>query len=808
MKNTITRSPEWWSWKKILEEIPCLGVPHFQRGQVWAQGNRAALLESMLEASPCGTFVLWRPENQKNPKSIGIPLHEDLQVKEETAWIVDGQQRTKTLLAVFQQIIFAGEILGTEICDELRKYLPSHDSFKVGEDKRTWYVALPRLTSMAESFGDWAEHSHTLNGPPFREYAVRGRKNQRLPQGMVPLGVLIAQRTPFSNLTVKKQVRDAFLTRNVKSLDSLIPWWFQFLTGLPFELSDGDVNEDRWNKLEEKDIPKLLALFESDPHTLQSFQDMFTGPRFAAGYLPPKEISTAINAYVRINRAGIRVQKEEQALALLSRWDDKLLARLASFIHRRDNPELPIDSASDLEGSLSSHRSLLVHGSDKQMGFSLWMTTVTRYTALFMSANTARHWHRVSAIDKKSFEGELERFPLDRHQYDGPKDLISAAAEQASRALLLIDRIVSDELYLDHRMARMDTGSFLPMLDLLAHLKPEEFRIAESCMEVRKVIARLLHLTMLHPYLDQAEMQALTDAVHGPVEQEKDGQWRWWSLLDGAGQPGPRSEVGASLASYTHTLHDIWKKELKIEGPLAKSGRMSRMLEWASNQFREDLKYANSLQSRTVGWLYAIERRNKARELRWHSQAVEDSASGISPSSPAACWDAEPLAAYPGKPYMYPEKQHIIPFSKGKKLAEKGGGRATKSGANAIGNLTWISQRQNGFEHGLSDRWSVFDEDHDRDNLEARGMLAEVDPAQGIEAKRALDLYREIITLSTSPENLEGGPAFERLKKLFEVFRVTRVAWMQQQMEEWLRDESPQVSSDWLLDYAIIVEES
>ena len=65
---------------------------------------------------------------------------------------------------------------------------------------------------------------------------------------------------------------------------------------------------------------------------------------------------------------------------------------------------------------------------------------------------------------------------------------------------------------------------------------------------------------------------------------------------------------------------------------------------------------------------------------------------------------------------LYPEKQHIVPFTFARGIVGKGGTRATASPANAIGNLTWLSHRQNGLE-ALADRWTVMDRERDGENL-------------------------------------------------------------------------------------------
>ena len=86
----------WWSWIDVVRNVGRLGVPNFQRGAVWEPSNRTALLESMYEQSPCGSFVFWEPEEDGVPRRHGVPLRA---FDEGTAplWIVDGQQRMSSL---------------------------------------------------------------------------------------------------------------------------------------------------------------------------------------------------------------------------------------------------------------------------------------------------------------------------------------------------------------------------------------------------------------------------------------------------------------------------------------------------------------------------------------------------------------------------------------------------------------------------------------------------------------------------------------------------------------------------------------
>jgi len=52
-----------WTVREVLERVPQLGIPHFQRGLVWGVESRAALLESLFFDTPCGSFVLWEPKD-------------------------------------------------------------------------------------------------------------------------------------------------------------------------------------------------------------------------------------------------------------------------------------------------------------------------------------------------------------------------------------------------------------------------------------------------------------------------------------------------------------------------------------------------------------------------------------------------------------------------------------------------------------------------------------------------------------------------------------------------------------------------
>ncbi len=101
--------PIWWSWEQVIQHADRLGIPNFQRGAVWDSSNRAALLESLYEASPCGTLVVWEPEDTGDPTRHGTRLEGAFAPDARPMWLVDGQQRCRTLLGVFKDLI-SGEV--------------------------------------------------------------------------------------------------------------------------------------------------------------------------------------------------------------------------------------------------------------------------------------------------------------------------------------------------------------------------------------------------------------------------------------------------------------------------------------------------------------------------------------------------------------------------------------------------------------------------------------------------------------------------------------------------------------------------
>lgn len=77
----------------LLEHRFRLGLPHFQRGQVWGEDSYSRLLESLMWDTPCGSIILWVPPAPAADHGVfadwGTTTLEYL--------VVDGQQRLTAL---------------------------------------------------------------------------------------------------------------------------------------------------------------------------------------------------------------------------------------------------------------------------------------------------------------------------------------------------------------------------------------------------------------------------------------------------------------------------------------------------------------------------------------------------------------------------------------------------------------------------------------------------------------------------------------------------------------------------------------
>jgi hypothetical protein len=847
------QTPDWWSWQTILENAHCLGIPNFQRGAVWDLGNRVALLESLYEQSPCGSFVFWQPDDDSsNPERHGVPLV----VFRDPAplWLVDGQQRTRALLDTFLQILEphtksqplrlvreadlnALRLMGRYLIETDHRETDDSDQgddcFEAVNEMFLWMVVLPAMPifdgKRKPFFGKYSESRFVQRGSMFRRFHPRARSrwNEKgqlkpvppIPPGTIPLAALITTGGVFVSTELRIQARTALQTfqsesPDLNSLDDLLPWGPQFVTGHAFESPASPTVQARpmtWSDIVKRrsensiieQVQRIEDLFKDSKRSVfKRFPEMITGKRIAVDWLPRCSVSTAINAYVRINRAGIRVRAEEQALALLTRARSTLLDDFAHYIGRRDKV------------IVEDQRALLAHESVCQMGFSVWMATVTRYSALFLLGDTARKWLWTKAIEKTTFSNRIDRVGPDETEtgrstwadtFASPNELILEASSRVTEALLLIDDILSTELFWDHRMARTQFASLQPLIDLFSRIPIPEVQQLGKDQSFREALAKIMLWTLHFPYIDKPSMETLVIAIHGINEEtakKEASPLPTWSTTGKGGLEELQANIRAALRRYTYQLKELWsskpdfsKADSSLPG-MNLNQEIDILNNFAIKSFDKETREAKSLQHRCVGWLYSIERRNGATEFSWAAQFsgnTKDAAQGIPQTSDVLPGELPlgRLSAGSIANKTYPEKQHIVPFVYAAKIVNKGGTRATVSLANAIGNLTWLSRRQNSLE-GLADRWTVMDVDVDRKNLQARGFLAVSN--FGERSPTVLEIYQEL--QSEIAKNESGN--MEYAYKLYHSLCQSRREWMVDQMHSWLFSDLSINAKRWL----------
>jgi hypothetical protein len=851
--------PGWWSWKEVVKNRRLLGIPHFQRGSVWDHGNRVALLESLYHASPCGSFVLWRPE--QGSKDVGGPLL--LSEAERGApwepsaalWLVDGQQRSRSLLALYKELLRNNDASNRLICrsdlarleaswpqktssvvDEASLSLPDEESAENGkvdsdalasEQKQEgdagtqeltpdsiWFVSLPAMQLSHRKngkplFATWGDKTKTTRGSMFRlmtpamkRFNERGKDipNPSAQHGLVPLAALIAlvdEDWSERRTRIAKTLNDfAAGAPDIEQLDALVPWGPHFVRSFAGEVrpKSADTYWYTW-----KDVPcsapyqspvqELAALFLAKNSPFESFRRMLEGDRFATGFLPSSSVREAIDAYVRINRAGIRVRTEERALAILTRVNPGVLDGLNAYLKDRHNGH-----------ALSDARSALTHDSDKELGFAPWMNTVVRYAALALVGRDAILWLNAEAADQREFLTTLDRIVTqtvtskDRERMRDPdanaQRLVADAIRRSSAALSLLDHLLCEELSLDHRMARPAIRPLIPLLDLLYYVEPEmleHWRDNKGASTVeRNALAGAVAISLIAPHQDAKEMRGLIDAVHSSMATVDPSKPKRFASSD----PEKRLKMGlrAYLAALTGSDNDpSWTAPSAGSITLsdtAQSGKkvLVPLQDRVSNLSKESASMNHSM----LGWLYAVERRNGAKEFSWEAQwegferdrsAASGGASrlGIPRSDFTSGYREEALSegrAGTTIGGLSPEKQHIVPFANVRGVLSEVG-RGGTSIAHRIGNFTWLSSRQNGLD-ALSNRWTVIDEAREGSNLAARGFSPEV-----------IDAYHGV------RDALLSAPPKERhaeVQSAFEGFAELRREWLVGQLMGWFEE--------------------
>ena len=76
-----------------------IGIPEFQRDLVWNDSKKVKLIDSIYNGFPIGTIMLWEPEELEN-----IEYRKSRVTVKAIQWLIDGQQRTRTLYEIFKEL--------------------------------------------------------------------------------------------------------------------------------------------------------------------------------------------------------------------------------------------------------------------------------------------------------------------------------------------------------------------------------------------------------------------------------------------------------------------------------------------------------------------------------------------------------------------------------------------------------------------------------------------------------------------------------------------------------------------------------
>ena len=859
----------WWSWADIVANAHRLGIPHFQRGSVWDASSRVALLESLQFRSPCGSMVVWpHPPKIKATASLGVPLldgHHFVDPK-KTLWLVDGQQRSRTLLGIFREAVNAeigferhrltsrghvsspwlaelnrlsngspalfGQLsedlqveLNGDIAEDAADELGQDGLGDAGNDATRpgavvgWFVSLSRASGSKRALEIFDDRSAAkAQYPAFRTYhfdstarrkAVKdaeesrdeGRKAQLAfnARFLFPLPLLFVAATQESRVALASAELKRIGARTAADLtdadcdwlDTSLPWGVGFVAQRP----DLSWREWRAQALPSASLTPLLHFaHEGVSSTLQALFGLFQAPQFARAALPKGTgFDDAVTTYVRINRAGVRVTAEERALATLSRFVERLPEKMAAFFALRDLPDEarqekmarwkaePSKPSSALMDLRIMDRSGLRHVANRSFAFDLWMRVVTRFAVLRILPATGIRWTDSAALDRPSVLAALEAHdetPLFR---DGKRrsPILSEATERASAAVLLVDDIFARELFLDDRMLRPELENVLSIFEHLSLLPMTRLLELYGDPVGRQQLAdlmlvgtfgfpfsaskRVTFLTKYHPPLGGSGFWKEHEK-HGFLleAQERDARRRWVHALDAARRQG--------------------------EAKVAEGQPLDRSVLFAKQSMQEQLAGARNMNHRSVRWLYALQRRLNATEFSWPAQ-YDCAASGRGISASGTRRDQSlPLSA--GKRgadggLLTGERQHVVPYAHGRALEGTQGqsGRSGNGDVNGVGNLTWLSSRQNALPDsgGLGANWAVFNAEPPL-NLRAH-FLAPFRDGEAEESPTVLDHYEQLAAWSAGPRSKAET---EAAAKTFQAFTTARVAWMQQAMSDWV----------------------
>lgn len=755
-------SIENWSIQKLLKESSSIGVPHFQRGYVWNEANISALLESLYFDTPCGNIVLWKIPKMDKSKSedYGVPLTAQNDKNKIEQFIIDGQQRTRSLLSVFCPGKGSTEAAGnsTENNDtEDKNDSDQSDENATDAQKHIPYVWAVNLARFAETVLD-DKYKDLLDFPShnpaglfvkirdpqkqkeaYIEYVKEKIKNVKAPKEDAT-NTKGDEKTKKQTITFSPEYRCQY---------NFIPLSFFFNLGDPANVTaknekemqytivpysslsrSSDVyseeNDDIFVKVKDendskKETEEKKRLFDKLPddaifikyketpqedtlkkllNTLKNKLEEMLERQLAVRVLNTTDLSDVIHTFIRINSGGKAVQEEE-----------KTLARLVQLSPEKTDDKEKKGAFSVLKdlfkeihpGEATGINEHLQRLKENRFGFRLFIRVFV------LAANY--HTGKAMGTQAMSFSAIQNNERLESEE--GQKKIPTIWDCVKSVTMAVYD-LLTENLHFDTLAFLPDSRSLRPVFMLL--IKYPKFMEDNKIKGAYKPHMAYILLSLLLGAGDSEIdiMNFVTQIRNSPLDgcsllkllttvpREKITVDKICEITGLKAEDDKLKQfIEATFLKDCKALMTIWEK-------IRNAGNAGSL----EDNLKEKFPKVNALTNRYILLLYVLERHLGAVDFYGESlKSITDENgknldfSRFSNSGREIKANMESVCGQSENP---PEKQHIVPYywlHNGGEDVEPTKGRKSNDYANNIGNITYISHELNHYETGLGKYW-------------------------------------------------------------------------------------------------------
>lgn len=786
---------------ELLKNSSSIGVPHFQRGYVWNESNISALLESLYFDTPCGNIVLWKiPEMDKSKsEDYGVPLtarNKQNDKKDQntqnniTQFIIDGQQRTRSLLSVFcpDSNSTKDAVNSTENSDSEDKNACEQSDENVTDNQKhipyIWAVNLARfaekvLDKQYQGLLDFPSHNpaglfvkirdphkqkeayieyvkekiknvietksnatesnagtDTKDNKKMKKQTITFAPEYRCQYNFIPLSFFFNLGDP-ANVTAKEEMQYTVVPYSSlsRSSDDYIE------ENDDIFVSAKGVNNSKEKKRLFDELPDnaVFIKYKGSPRedTLKNLLDalkcklaeMLTR-ELAVRVLKTTDLSDVIHTFIRINSGGKAVQEEEKTLARLVQLSPEKTddkEKKGAFSVLKD---LFKEIHPGEETGINEHLQRL---KENRFGFRLFIRVFV------LAANY--HTGKAMGTQAMSFSAIQNNERLESEE--GQKK-IPAIWDCVKSVTMAVYDLLTEELHFDTLAFLPDSRSLRPVFMLL--IKYPKFMEDNKIKGAYKPHIAYILLSLLLGAGDSEIdiMNFVTQIRNSPL----DG-CSLLKLLTTAPREKITVDKICTIANLTipnlkdeeylkqfkkafledcNALMTIWEK-------IRNAGNEGSL----EDNLKKKFSSVNALTNRYILLLYVLERHLKAVDFYGESlknikdENVKDlDFSRFSNSGREIKANMESVCGLSENP---PEKQHIVPYywlHNGGEDAEPTKGRKSNDYANNIGNITYISHELNHYETGLGKYWLNLGE---ADDSLLRGHII---------SKNAKDLYAKM----------------------------------------------------------------